>query len=183
MQNFLKHIWVCVVKLWFFFLCFCVKFFLFLLLLLFNKMHLTYSVCVSVREPFENESPVYYSFHFPSSYAKLVISHIQLHLSDFIRRAWNQNIITLHPSISRMTSRFLRLWPPASCLNSTALFLPLTLSDCWHSLYISTASMFFFVLCSIKKQKSWRHKHSISTMDASCDSVRSVFQNMTPLVL
>lgn len=176
MQNFLKHIWVCAVKLWFFFSCFCLKFFL-LLLLLFNKMHLTYSVCVSVREPFENESPVYYSFHFPSSYANLVISHIQLHLSDFIRRAWNQNIITLHPSISRMTSRFLRLWPPASCLNSTAL------SQTVDTAYIFLPPpCFFTVLCSIKKQKSWSRKHSISTMD-SWDSVRSVFLNMTPLVL
>lgn len=183
MQHFLKHIWVCAVKLRFFFSCFCLKFFLLLLLLLFNKMHLTYSVCVSVREPFENESPVYYSFRFPSSYANLVISHIQLHLSDFIRRAWNQNIITLRPSISRMTSRFLRLWPPASCLNSTALFLPHSLSQTVDTAYIFLPPpCFFTVLCSIKKQKSWRRKHSISTMDASWDSVRSVFLNMTPLV-
>lgn len=66
----------------------------------------------------------------------------------------------------------LRVWPSASCLNSTALFLPLTLSHCWRSLYISTASMFFTVLCSIKNHKSWRCKHSISMMDASCNSVK-----------
>ncbi len=74
--------------------------------------------------------------HIPSSYANLVISHIQLHLSDFIRWAWNQNIVALQPSISRLTSRFLRVWPSANCLNSTALFLPLTLSQTVDTVYI-----------------------------------------------
>lgn len=146
-------------------------------------MHLTSSVCVSVREMFENESPVYYSFHFPSSYANLVISHIQLHLSDFIRRAWNQNIITLHTSISRMTSRFLRLWPPASRLNSTVLFLPLLLSQTVDTAYIFLPPPCFLQCCALLKSRRAEGVSTVYQWWMLHVTGRAVFLNMTPLVL